>query len=332
MQNYPTLQEVARRSGDPKVSAMVEVLNKNNPMLDDIPWIEANSGTTHITTIRTGIPTPVWRMLNSGVPNAKSTSAQIKAHCGMLEVYAEVDSKLVDLAKRNGGQDGASNFLASENKAFIEGFGQEIARVTFYGDNSKPQEPIGLINYYNKIATTSKETNVIDAGGKTANGQTSIWLIGWGADTIHGLYPQGSKAGLSENFLGEHTVKDANGNQFQALRTHYSWDAGLAVRDWRYGARIANIDVAAIQGNTAAAADILKFLTLATYKLPTAATSARRAFYMRKEILTALDLQLQNKSNLMLNYETVEGRKVLTFRGIPLREQETLSITEKVVS
>ncbi len=332
MKNYPTLQDVARRSGDPKISNMVEIINKNNPLLDDVPWIECNSGVSHITTIRTGIPTPVWRMLNSGVPNGKSTSKQITAGCGMLEIYAEVDSKLVELAKRNGGAQGAADYLASETNAFIEGFGQEIARVLFYGDNSKPQEPVGLIHYYNKLGTTAKETNVIDGGGTTANGNTSIWLVGWGADTIHGLYPQGSKAGLSESYKGETTVKDADGNQFEAHRTHFSWDAGLAVRDWRYGCRIANIDVAAIQSNSAAALDILKYLTLATYKLPTAASNARRAFYMRKEILTALDLQLQNKNNLMLNYETVEGRKVLTFRGIPLREQETLSITEKKVN
>jgi hypothetical protein len=330
MNNYPTLMDTARRSGK-SAEAMAEVLNLANPMLDDIPWKECNSGVSHITTIRTGIPKPVWRMLNSGVPNVKSTSKQIVAHCGMLEAYAEVDTKLIDLARRNGGEVGAANYIASENKAIIEGFGQEIARVIFYGDNSKPQEPIGLIHYYNKLGSLSNETNVIDAGGQTASDNTSIWLVHWGEDTIHGLYPQGSAAGLKENALGEHTVKDADGNQFQAYRTHYGWDAGLVVRDWRYGARIANIDVNKVLTQADGAMDVLKMLTLATYKLPTKTAAGRSAFYLRKEILTLLDIQLQQKPNLQLNYETVEGRKVLTFRGIPLREQETLSLKEKLV-
>lgn len=325
---YPTLMDVARRSGDKSISAIVEILNKSNPILDDIPWVECNSGVTHITTIRTGIPKPAWRMLNSGVPLAKSTTKQIKAGCGMLEVYSEVDEAQVNLARRNGSQDGASDFLASENAAFIEGFGQEVARVIFYGDPSDPKEPVGLVNYYNdKSSEVAAHGNLIDAGG-TGDDNTSIWLIQWGDRSVHGLYPQGSKAGLAEKYLGVHTVKDDEGSQFQAHRTHYKWDNGLVVRDWRSAVRIANISMSALTGTVASAPNICELLTKATYALPNSSASVRTAIYCRREVLTMLDLQVQNKSNLMLNYETVFGRKCLTFRGIPLREQETLLDTE----
>ena len=325
---YPTLMDVARRSGDSSISAIVEILNKTNSILDDIPWKECNSGVTHITTIRTGIPKPAWRMLNSGVPLAKSTTKQIKAGCGMLEVYSEVDEDQVNLAKRNGSSTGAADFLASENAAFIEGFGQEIARVIFYGDPSDPKEPVGLINYYNDKSSEAGKDHLIDAGG-TGDDNTSIWLIQWGERAIHGLYPQGSKAGLSEKYLGVHTVKDDSGSQFQAHRTHYKWDNGLVVRDWHSAVRIANLSMAKLTGNVASdAPDIISLLTRAVYQLPQSSASVRTAIYCRKEILTALDLQVQRKSNLMLNYETVFGRKCITFRGIPLREQETLLDTE----
>lgn len=328
--NYPTLMDVARRSGDPSISNIVEILNKSNPILDDIPWIECNSGVTHITTIRTGIPTPTWRMLNAGVPLGKSTTKQIKAHCGMLEIYSEIDAKQVDLARRNGGQQGAADYLASENVAFIEGFGQEIARVFFYGDPSLPAEPVGLCNYYTSLPSGS-ETNVIDGGGKGSD-NTSIWVIQWGPDSVHGLYPQGSKAGLSEKYLGVHTVKDAAGNQFQAHRTHYGWDAGLVVRDWRSAVRIANVDLSDAIANASGAVDILTTLTKAVYKLPKKSSQSRTAIYMRKELITLLDLQCQSKSNLLLSYADISGRPVLHFRGIPIREQETLLATETLVS
>lgn len=329
--NYPTLLDVSRRSGDKSASHIIEVLSKANPMIeDDIPWIECNSGVTHITTIRTGIPTPTWRMLNAGVPNVKSTTAQIKAHCGMLEAYSEVDADQVALARRNGGQAGAADFLASENAAIIEGFGQEIARAIVYGDPANPKEPVGLTNYYKKVGTLDKETNVIDGGG-TGNANTSIWLIQWGPDSVHGLYPQGSTGGFRETYKGVVTVPDGNNGQFEAHRTHYKWDAGLVVRDWRSAVRIANVDIEAVLGGTTPV-DVLAALTKAVYKLPKKSASTRTAIYMRKELLTLLDLQCQKKSNLLLSYQDVYGKPVLTFRGIPIREQETLAINEKKIS
>ena len=331
MQNYPTLMDVARRSGDAKISAIVEIMNKANPILDDIPWLECNSGVTHITTIRTGIPTPTWRMLNSGVPNIKSTTKQIKAGCGMLEAYSEVDADQVTLARRNGGQQGAADFLASENAAVIEGFGQEIARAMVYGDPSDPKEPVGLVNYFNALPVGGVENNVIDGGG-VGSDNTSIWLIQWGPDSVHGLYPQGSKAGLSENYKGIVTVKDNDGNQFEAHRTHYKWDAGLVVRDWRSAVRIANVDVSEAVANSANALNILAALTRAVYKLPKKSAMTRTAIYMRKELITLLDLQCQAKSNLLLGYVDVCGKPVLHFRGIPIREQETLLCTETAIA
>ena len=335
MENYPTIIDIARRSGDPKIRPVIEVLEQTNSALTDIAFVECNMGTTHLTTVRTGIPVPEWRTLNRGVGKGKSTTKQLKVGTGMLEQYAEIDKKQVVLAKRLGAQDAAPDFLASENAAFIQGFGQESARVMFYGDPSHPEQPIGLTYYYNSKAGESQE-NIIDAGG-TGAGNTSIWLIGWGVNTIHGLYPQGSVGGLQEQHLGEHTVTDENGKQFQALRTLYQWDQGYVVRDWRYGVRICNIDFNALVNNPTdvAAAKIIELLTRAVYKLPTypqerkdIRESIRPAIYCRKEILTALDLQVQNKSNLILTYQDIDGRPVLTFRGIPIRIHDQLLATE----
>lgn len=330
--NYPTLMDVARRSGSDSTRAIVEVLNRTNDALDDIPWIECNSGVVHKTTSRTSIPTPVWRMLNAGVPVKKSTTKQMSVGCGMLEVYAEVDCKQVKLAA-HGQVDNASanaaaaNAIADENKAFIEGFGQEISRVMFYGDPAKPQEPVGFTNYYSSLS----DTNVINGGG-SGDDNTSIWLIAWDKMALHGIYPQGSKAGLSEEFLGQHTVKDADGNQFEAYRTHYSWDAGFVVRDNRCAVRICNLDVSDLVSGETGAADLIDLMIEAVYKLPKVARGYRKAFYARPEVLTALDKQTRKVTNLMLGYNDVYGKRVLTFRDIPVREQESLLATEAKVS
>ena len=329
--NYPTLMDVARRSGSESTRTIVEVLNQTNDALDDIPWIECNSGVVHKTTSRTSIPTPVWRMLNAGVPVKKSTTKQMSVGCGMLEVYAEVDCKQVKLAARGQVDNAsalaaASNAIADENKAFIEGFGQEISRVMFYGDPARPQEPVGFTNWYSSLS----DTNVINGGG-SGDDNTSIWLIAWDKMALHGIYPQGSKAGITEEFLGQHTVKDANGDQFEAYRTHYSWDAGFVVRDNRCAVRICNIDVSELVSGGTSAADLIDLMIDAVYKLPKVARGYRKAFYARPEVLTALDKQTRKVSNLMLGYNEVYGKRVLTFRDIPVREQESLLATEAKV-
>ena len=324
---YPTLMDVARRSGDKSAVEIVEVLNKTNQALDDIPWVKCNSGVVHKTTTRTSIPTPGWRKLNSGVPTLTSTTSQFTVSCGMLEGYSNVDVDQVKLAADGIVDDAAANAaianaLKGENEAFIEGFGQESARVMFYGDPSKPQEPLGLTHWY----STSSSTNVIHGGGSGSD-NTSIWLIAWDKNAVFGIYPAGSIGGLHEKFLGEQTVEDANGNHFQAYRTHYKWDQGYCIRDIRCAARVCNIDWSNL--TTSDAADLADLMVSALYKLPRFAREGyRKAFYMRPELFEILDKQTRRTQNLHLNYSDVFGREILTFRGVPVREQESLLNSE----
>ena len=56
-------------------------------------------------------------------------------------------------------------------------------------------------------------------------------------------FPKGSRAGLQTKDLGEELVSDGANGKYLAARSLYQWDAGMAVKDWRYVVRIANIDV-----------------------------------------------------------------------------------------
>lgn len=337
MSNFPTLLDVARRSGSPGAAHIVEVLSQTNDILDDIPWKECNSGVVDKVTLRTSLPAPTWRMLNSGVGTGKSTTKQASYTCGMLETYAEVDKSQVELAARGQVDDAssnaaASNAIAKENEAFIEGFNQEVSRVMFYGSPAAPQEPIGFTYFLNDGTDATMAKNLINGGGSGTD-NTSIWLIAWNENAITGIYPQGSKAGLSEKFLGEVTLEDANGGKYQGYRTHYKWDMGFAVRDPRCMVRIANIDMSNLLSGGSSAADLVDLMISATYRLPKIASNYRCAFYARPEVIEVLDKQTRKTDNLQLSYGDVYGRKMLTFRnGIPIREQESLLATESAVS
>jgi hypothetical protein len=90
--------------------------------------------------------------------------------------------------------------------------------------------------------------------------------------------------------------------------------------------RIANIDVSNLIGETSAA-DILKAMTIAVHK-PPGMNGARWAFYMNNTVLTMLDIQAQNKTNVYLTVGNEEGQAKISFRGTPIRRVDQILNTE----
>lgn len=320
-----TLLDVAKRS-DPngKISAIAEVLTQQNEILEDMPWIECNDGSGHKTTIRAGLPSATWRMLNYGVQPSKSITTQVKDACGMLETYSQIDKALADL---NGN---TAEFRMSEDAPFMESMNQTLAQTIFYGDvNVSPEKFGGLAPRYSSLAAASG-ANII-AGGGSGSTNTSVWLVVWGPNTVHGIYPKGSKAGLQHNDLGEQTLTDAGGGMYQGYRTHYKFDAGITVRDWRYVVRIANIDVAALTKTGATGADLIDLMVQAIEKIDNL-NLGKPVFYCNKTIRSFLRRQITNKANVHLNLEDVAGKMVLTFDGIPVKRCDQILSTEATVS
>ena len=85
MRDQLTLLELAKRTNNNALSAIVEVLDETNEWLEDAIWLEANQAMSHITTQRTSIPKGTWRRLNQGVaPEASSTYKMVEG-IGILE-------------------------------------------------------------------------------------------------------------------------------------------------------------------------------------------------------------------------------------------------------
>lgn len=323
--NNPTLLDVAKRlDPDGKIASIVEILNATNPVLDDLAFVEGNLPTGHRTTIRTGLPSPTWRKLYGGVQPTKSTTVQVTDSAGMLEAYAEVDKALADL---NGN---TAAFRLSEDAAHIEGIGQEMASTLFYGnEGSEPEAFTGLAPRYNSLSAQNGD-NIIDAGGNDSD-LTSIWLCVWGNQTGHGIYPKGSVGGLQMTDKGQVTIEnvDGNGGRMEGYRTHYRWDAGLTIRDWRYFVRIANVDVSNL--NTIAnTKDIITWMIQASERIPELG-KGRAAFYMNRRLREKLRLGILEKVSSNLTWETVAGERVMTFDDIPVRRTDALVNTESRV-
>lgn len=324
--NNLTLMDWAKRL-DPNGStpALVELLSQTNTILEDAVVIEGNLPTGHRVVVRTGLPVVYWRALNAGVPTSKSTTATVDEAVGMLEAYSEIDK---DLAMLNGN---TAAFRLSEDRAFIEAMNQTMATTLFYGNPAvDPKVFLGLAPRYSSLSA-GNGGNIIDAGG-TGTDNTSIWLVVWGDNTVFMPFPKGSKAGMLQEDLGEDTTTDANGGRFQILRSHYQWKTGLAVRDWRYVVRIANIDVSNLVGESSAA-NLFKLMARAYYLVPNI-NMGRAAFYMNRTVAARLPLQGFNTSSgaVLAVQPSLDqfGRGIqnLTFLGVPVRLNDAILNTE----
>ncbi len=333
---YLTLADMFKqRDGDGNVtSSIIELLSETNEILQDMQVVECNDGTTHMTTVRSGLPETTWRLLYQGVQPSKSQTKQVKDTTGMLEAWSEVDAKLVKLSGDQG------QFRLNEATAFLEAMNNDMATTLFYGNTAtNPERFMGLAPRFNayrdnaNVVAEDTADQVIDAGG-TGNDLTSIWFVVWGERTAHGIYPKGTQAGLQRNDLGEETKTNADGSVYRVMREQFMWDLGLSVRDFRYVVRIANIDVSEVQAGNV---DLYALMRKAYYRLKQRkVTGGRAAIYANRDMLEALDAATTptistTASYVRLSPMEVDGREVMGYRGMPIRETDALINTEEAV-
>lgn len=330
-----TLVDWAKRIGpDGRIPVVAELLSQTNEILMDAVFREGNLPTGDRVVIRTGLPSVYWRALNQGIPNSKSTTAQVDEACGMLEARSEVD---LDLVLLNGN---SAAFRLSEDVAFLEAMNQTQALTMFYGNPAlEPKQYLGLSPRYSSLSGGNAQ-NILSAGGSGAD-NTSIWLVIWGEQTVYCPFPKGSQAGLKHQDLGEQTVYNSDGTRMQALSTRYQWKNGLVVKDWRYVVRIPNIDVSDLIGvtgtqATTAATAIIKLMSRALDRVPNAAMG-RAAFYMNRTVHSGLKLWALDKTvNVLAIEQGLDqfGRthSWTSFLGVPLRKCDALINTEAVVA
>ena len=343
--SWPTLVDLATRlDPDGKIPVIAEMLSQSNDYADDVPWVEANEKTGHEFVFRTSIPAGSWRSYNMGVPYSKSTTAKARVGLGMLEDYSQVDRAL---AEHSGDK---QRFRESEDVAFLEGMSQTIAQTFWYGNTTiTPQEFMGFSPFYNTLSTSTAQNaaNVIDGGG-AASDNTSLWLIGWGPETIFGLYPRGSKAGLDMEDKGDVTPGfDSVGNRFEAYTSWFRQQAGLCPKDWRYGVRIANIDTTTAGLAGPNALDIFATMAQALLLFPklTRPTSGitktdapmddqgvRPVFYCNRTTRHWMDVQAMRDRNVLLRIEDYAGMPIDGYRGVPVKIVDQLVNTETTVS
>lgn len=332
---WPTLQELLKQTNAAgELQDTVALLSETNEILDDMPFFEANETTSHMHTVDATIPEGTWRKLNYGIKPKRGTTAQVRDTIGLLEQRSEVDLVLARMARD------IAKFRMKEDRRVLEGLNQQLADMLFYGDPADtPEGYLGLEPRYDTLGQPAGKptanyygmNHVLSAGGATSSVQSSIWLIGWGEASVFGIYPKGSPGGgVERQDLGEIDCRDADGGVFRGLATHYRISHGLAVPDWRYIVRIANVQVSAVI-DEAAINTLVDLMIDAANAVPNLGM-CRPCFYMNRQVKSRLQKAAHRKSNVSLSVDEVYGKKQLNLAGIPFKQCDAILTTEAVVT
>jgi hypothetical protein len=324
-----------RRDPDGGMADIANILSQSNEILDDGVFKMANGPTSHRVTVATGLPDVYWRQVNQGIYPSHGTTAQIDEGIGMLESRSEVDIALAKL------EDDERALRLSEARMRLEAMNQQMATTMFYGNTAaNPEKFMGIAPRYSSLSAGNAQ-NIFDAGG-TGSDNTSIYLMGWSDETCHFIFPKGSGAGLEQKDLGEQTVDvysaaDGTGTytgKMQALVDWFCWKLGLVVKDWRYAARICNVDVSELSDFSGAqqltdyGTMIIHRMAEAIYRIPNLGM-CKPAFYMNRTSHAALSRMAMEKQSSVLGIEQGlssfgTARQYLSFMGIPIRRCDAI--------
>ena len=329
-----------RMDSSGKVADLVNLLSQQNSILQDCLAVECTSGNAFELTQVVKLPTTSRRVYNQGVVLTMAAVAKQLQTCAEYADWSVLDDSLARL----GGN--LAELRAQEDSLHLEGMGQQVASDLFYANRATdPTAFTGFSNIYSTVTTSTSQiaNNVIDGGG-TLSTNASMWLLGWGPRQIHTIFPKGIPAGMQHKDYGLLPAMDSNNNEFGAWRTWMQWNLGLCIHDWRCGVRACNLDVALFGG--ASQAILINILAGMVYKPPVMpagvgpvqtsddprrVTMARSCFYMNRTVYLALDLQAQNKTNLLLKMEEWDGHAI-TYRGVGIGTVDALTNAETRVT
>ena len=320
--------DLRNREGIPEANmVLAEYLAKSTPIMGMMPHFPASHGNIHKVLFRTGLPTITWTALHEGVPQSKGSTQTLDYTAGRCEGQFEYDPRADE--EGNNVSEGLARWKNDQMSGFMQSFGHEMANAYFYSNEEvNPKKITGLATHYNTIA----HENVIDGGG-TGTDNRSIYLLHFGSDGIHAFYPNTAPMGLVMQHYENVPRLDSDNNTWFADVTNFRQYTGLAVKDWRAGCRIANIDASLLSDDASTGADLIKLMKSAYNSIHPSMMHMPGAWFMSKDVMETLDNQMNSKiSNSTLGKADFMGRDIDTFKGLPIFREDTLKGDEARVT
>lgn len=299
---------------------------EKNQFIEVLPFTKSSHETHHEFVKTLSIPAGTWTAVNEGVPIEGSRTKPEKEYMGTLESYSQIDVRAFRGMKKSA----AAAIRLQEDKAFMTGMGLTISEALFYtshGINTKSFDGLFTRPTLNQLSSDQ----VINSGASSGD-VMSILVAELGDETMYGVIPKGTKAGIETEDLGREPKYDDSGNRFDVYTTHFLWDLGLVLKDDRAAVRIANISDAVVNDaddngglNEEDILDALSFLPNMGQK--------NSYIFLNRRTLRHLQSVAKDRVNVTYTPNNQFGRKWITdYMGTGIKVDERLLTTESVIS
>lgn len=331
-----TLADVAK-SKNAQIGKVAEVLIQENPMLNDIPYMEMNEGTIHKEDIRSALPAVYYRKANQAIPASKTTTEERTFTAAHFESKSQIDAAVA----HRGGMDRVAYNRWNQAQGHIQAHAIEHANLTIYGSPLDSNRKVaGFFDIYSTLSASEPTSKQIIDGGGTTSDMCSILLVHWGERSVFGVYPAGTQAGLKRtdrspgNTQVQIAALDSAGDagSFWGYEEQFEIDHGLVVKDYRQAGRIANIDPVTLKSKSGAA-DLIDLMISLDYKIHNSQNGIG-IWYMNRTLEAFLHKQAlsQVSAGAGLTFDNYQGKKVLMFLGKPIRRADALLSTEDQIT
>lgn len=342
---YSTLVDIVQNysSADARAQFVLpkRVLDRMTPLVKMLPLKSSNNILSNIAVRSDSLPVASTRRFNEGIQPTASKNAPINDPIALFEDYSEVDKDLWEI------QNEPNTWRADQDMNHIEGLFQLMESTLIYGSLAQNVGAFnGLSTRFNNLESypngdQSWVPNVWNGGSAVASSTTSLWLIEFGDDSVYGIYPPNTAAGLSVRDLGEMTKELPTGTaatglnyMYQVLRTMLRWYMGIQIADERAVQRVANINPTALSANNFDE----NILIQAKNWLPRAGEAPGTVILVNRALKTQIDIRaVSQKINTYFtppgdNSMDVFGKAVTKFQNIPIYVAEKILSTETVVT
>lgn len=303
---------------------IAEVIAEHDDAMNDAVWVESNRTASHVTSVRETQPSGTLRQINKGVSPTLSQVGQEVDYIGFIEDMSMVDDRLIRLSPKGQKQQVRSD----EDIAHLKGLSETASSYFFYGDRATtPGAFDGLATRRNKIGTEG----VYNMSGSTSTDNTSVYLVTWGKDYTHMLYPRGSKIGISKEDFGLQIVPDPNlaGAYLPMWISWFYFDMGVTVRYPRGLSRICNIKTAETLTNLR---PLFDRMIEAINHAPNRGKEGNLVAYMNEDMFNVFDRLAYDVTVPNVYATDVGGVRQTYFRGVPLKRSDLIVADEAIVA
>jgi len=328
MATVTTLIDLAKARGNDAQVGIVQALTHDNPILRLAP-AKPIAGLMYKYRRDSFLPDVAFRGANQGVASSARKTEQIVVETKIISGLSKVDKVVA-----NAYPAGALAYRVEQDEGFVSSMGNKFNYTAYYGSQATNSlEFNGLANILNvKSGSANGFNTCVSAGGSGADAQTSIYfwsfkpanVIGYGnlpgveMPLGNGMLPEGED-------LGTLLVDDADGLQFPAMVTAYTFQPGLAVYDTRSIGRLCNITSSAPPTATLINSIITQMYP---YK-PDLMTMSKATFSLMQNMKSTANSYFYIP-NMPANQDLFERANF--FSGIPFMIDENILDTEAVVS